>query len=78
MHVRMARFENVDMSHVDMSSVDEDAEQLRRMLRSDDRPERMPEDAFATLREGVVRVISLVDRSAGATTDLAFRANRRR
>ena len=70
MHVRMARFENVDMS-----SVDEDAEQFRRMLRSDERPAWMPEDAFVTLREGVDRVISLVDRSGGATTDLVFTRN---
>lgn len=55
-----------------MSSVDEDAEQFRRMLRSDERPEWMPEDAFVTLREGVARVISLVDRSGGVTTDLVF------
>jgi hypothetical protein len=70
MHVRIARFENVDMARVD-----EDAEMFRRMLRSDERPEFMPEDAYATLRAGVVRVISLVDRSAGATVDLVFTRN---
>ena len=60
MHVRIARFENVDAARVD-----EDAEQFRKMLRSGERPEWMPEEAFSTLRGGVVRVISLVDRAGG-------------
>lgn len=70
MHVRIARFENVDAARVD-----EDAEQFRMMLRSGERPEWMPEDSFSTLRGGVVRVISLVDRAAGSTVDLVFTRN---
>ena len=70
MHVRVARFENVDVARVD-----EDAEQFRKMLRSDERPEWMPEDAFSTLRAGVVRVISLADRAAGSTVDLILTRN---
>ena len=67
MHVRIARFEGVDRSQVD-----QDAEQFKQMLRSNERPEWMPEAAFTTLQEGVSRVISLVDRDAGVTMDLTF------
>lgn len=70
MHVRIARFENVDAAGVDAN-----AEEFRKMLRSQERPEWMSEDAFSTLRDGVVRVISLVDRSAGTTVDLTFTGN---
>ena len=35
----------------------------------------MPEEAFSTLRGGVVRVISLVDRAGGSTLDLVFTGN---
>jgi hypothetical protein len=67
MHVRIAHFEGVDRAQVD-----QDAEQFTQMLRSQERPEWMPEDAFATLRDGVTRVLSLVDREAGETMDLTF------
>ena len=67
MHVRIARFEGVDRARVDA-----DAEQFKKMLRSEERPDWMPEKAFSTLREGVTRVISLVDREAGVTVDLTF------
>lgn len=70
MHVRMARFEDVEIAKVDA-----DAEEFRKMLRSDERPDWIPEDAFAALKAGVVRVISLVDRTASATVDLTFTRN---
>jgi hypothetical protein len=67
MYVRIARFEGVDRSQID-----EDAEQFRKMLRANERPDWMPEEAYATLESGVTRVISLVDRDAGVTMDLTF------
>ena len=67
MYVRMARFEGIDVSQVDA-----DAEQFRTMLSSDEGPEWMQADAFATLRDGVARVISLVDRDAAVSVDLFF------
>lgn len=70
MHVRVARFEGIDVA-----SLDSDMEQFRRMVRSEERPEWMPEETFATLRDGVRRVMSLVDRAAGASIDLTFTDN---
>ncbi|CAN5171469.1 hypothetical protein BH20ACT13_BH20ACT13_09560 [soil metagenome] len=70
MHVRVARFEGIDVA-----SLDSDMEQFRRMVRSEERPEWMPEKTFATLRDGVRRVMSLVDRDAGASIDLTFTDN---
>jgi hypothetical protein len=67
MHVRVARFEGINVAQVD-----EDAEQFKNMLRTDERPEWMPEESFSILRQGVKRVISLVDRSSGVTLDLVF------
>ena len=67
MHVRVARFEGVDRSRID-----QDAEEFRQMLRSRERPDWIPEETFATLRDGVTRVLSLVDRDAGETMDLTF------
>jgi hypothetical protein len=67
MHVRVARFEGIDPARVE-----EDYARFREMLRAGERPEFMPEDVFETLRSSVRRVISLVDREAGATLDLTF------
>ena len=67
MYVRMARFEGVDADRVDG-----DIEEFRRMVRMEERPEWMPEETFATLREGVKRVVSMVDREAGVSIDLTF------
>lgn len=63
MHVRMARFEGVDVSRLE-----EDYAQFRRMVRSNERPEWMSEDVFTTLRDSVRRVMSLADRDAGVTS----------
>ena len=65
MHVRMARFEGVDVSRLD-----EDYAQYRKMVRSNERPEFMPEEVFQTLRDKVRRVLSLADRENGVTVDL--------
>jgi hypothetical protein len=70
MHVRVARFEGVDVSRID-----EDYAQYREMLRSNERPEFMSEEAFSTLRDGVRRVLSLADRETGTTLDLTFTDN---
>ncbi len=67
MHVRMARFEGVDVANIDS-----DMEEFRKMVRMDERPESMPEETFATLRDNVRRVMSLVDRDAGVSIDLTF------
>jgi hypothetical protein len=67
MHVRVARFEGVDSSQVE-----EDYARYRQMLRAGERPDFMPEDVFETLRSDVRRVMSFVDREAGATLDLTF------
>lgn len=67
MHVRMARFEGIDRSRVD-----EDAEQFKQMVHMQERPDLIPEDAWNTLRDGVKRVLSLVDREAGVSVDLTF------
>ncbi len=70
MHVRVARFEGVDVANVDS-----DIEEFRKMVRMEERPEWMPEDTFATLRDDVRRVMSLVDRDAGVSIDLTFTDN---
>ena len=70
MHVRVARFEGIDVANLDS-----DMEQFRRMVRMDERPEWMPDETFATLRDGVRRVMSLVDRDAGVSIDLTFTDN---
>ncbi|MDQ3425411.1 MAG: hypothetical protein M3435_04240 [Actinomycetota bacterium] len=67
MHVRVARFEGLDAANIDG-----DIEQFRKMLRSEERPEWIPEETFKSLRDGVRRVISLVDRDAGVSIDLTF------
>ena len=45
------------------------------MVRMQERPEGMPEDVFDTLKAGVKRVMSLVDREAGVSVDLTFTEN---
>jgi hypothetical protein len=66
----MARFEGVDVSRLE-----EDYAQFRRMVRSNERPEWMSEDVFTTLRDSVRRVMSLADRDAGVTVDFTFTDN---
>ena len=69
MHVRAARFEGIDTANIDR-----DIEEFRKMVRMEERPEGMPEETYTTLRDGVKRVMSLVDREAGASLDLVFTA----
>lgn len=70
MHVRAARFEGVDTA-----TIERDMEQFRKMVRAQERPERMSEESFATLRSCVKRVMSLVDREGGTSLDLVFTDN---
>jgi hypothetical protein len=70
MYVRMARFEGIDVSRLE-----EDYAQFRKMLRSNERPEFMPEEVFQTLRDRVRRVVSLADREAGVAVDMTFTDN---
>ncbi|CAN5661345.1 hypothetical protein BH18ACT13_BH18ACT13_08620 [soil metagenome] len=67
MHVRVARFAGIDVANIDR-----DIEEFRKMVRMKERPEGMPEETFTTLRDGVRRVMSLVDREAGVSVDLTF------
>ena len=67
MHVRVARFEGVDTTRLD-----EDYEQFRQMVRSQEPPEGMPAGVAETLRADVRRVLSLADRENGVTLDLTF------
>ncbi len=67
MHVRVARFEGMDVSRIDS-----DMEDFRKMVRMEEAPEGMPEETFTTLRDNVRRVMSLVDRDAGVSIDLMF------
>ena len=67
MHVRVARFEGIDTANIDR-----DMEEFRKMVRMPERPEGMPEETFTTLKNGVKRMMSLVDREAGVSFDLAF------
>ena len=70
MHVRVARFEGIDTTNIDR-----DMEEFRKMVRMSERPEGMPEETFTTLKNGVKRMMSLVDREAGVSFDLAFTDN---
>jgi hypothetical protein len=70
MHVRAARFEGINTENIDR-----DIEEFRKMVRMQERPEGMSEEAFTTLRNGVKRVMSLVDRDAGVSLDLIFTDN---
>jgi hypothetical protein len=67
MYVRMARFEGVDTERSEA-----DIEEFRRMVRAQERPVWMPEDVFTTLRDGVKRVLTMIDREAGVSIDLTF------
>ena len=70
MHIRAARFEGIDTANIDR-----DIEQFRQMVRMQETPEGMSEEDFSTLRDGIKRVMSLVDREAGTSIDLIFTAN---
>jgi hypothetical protein len=70
MHVRAARFEGIDTANIDR-----DIEELRKLVRMEERPEGMSEETFSTLRSGVKRMMSLVDREQGASLDLVFTDN---
>ena len=70
MHVRVARFEGIDTTNIDR-----DMEEFRKMVRMAERPEGMPEETYSTLKSGVKRMMSLVDREAGVSFDLAFTEN---
>ncbi len=70
MHVRVARFEGIDTTNIDR-----DMEEFRKMVRMAERPEGMPEETYSTLKNGVKRMMSLVDREAGVSFDLAFTDN---
>jgi hypothetical protein len=70
MHVRVARFEGIDVANIDR-----DLEEFRKMVRMEERPEGMSEETFSTLRSGVKRVMSLVDRAEGTSLDLVFTDN---
>jgi hypothetical protein len=67
MYVRAARFEGVDTT-----TIDRDIEEFRQMVHRQTAPEGMAEADFETLRSGVKRVMSLVDRDAGTSLDLVF------
>jgi hypothetical protein len=70
MHVRMAKFEGVDVS-----KIEEDYARYRKMLRTNERPDFISEEVFETLRDRIRRVLSLADREAGVTIDLTFTDN---
>jgi hypothetical protein len=70
MYVRIARFEGVNTANID-----QDIEEFRKMVRMQERPEGMSEDVYETLKNGVKRVMSLVDREAGVSVDLSFTNN---
>ena len=70
MHVRVARFEGIDTTNIDR-----DMEEFRKMVHMAERPEGMPEETYSTLKNGVKRMMSLVDREAGVSFDLAFTDN---
>jgi hypothetical protein len=70
MYVRAAKFEGIDTANIDR-----DTEAFRQMVRMEEAPEGMSEEAFTTLRDGVKRVMSLVDREGGTSLDLVFTAS---
>ena len=70
MHVRVARFEGIDTTNIDR-----DMEEFRKMVHMQERLEGMPEETYSTLKNGVKRMMSLVDRDAGVSFDLAFTDN---
>jgi hypothetical protein len=70
MYVRAAHFEGIDSANIDR-----DIEEFRKMVRTEEPPEGMSAEAFETLRTGVTRMMSLVDRDAGTSLDLVFTAS---
>ena len=70
MHVRIARFEGLNTE-----TLDADMEEFRRMVHMQTPPEGMDESVFETLRSGVKRWVSLVDREKGVSLDLAYTAS---
>jgi hypothetical protein len=70
MHVRIARFEGMDPSQMD-----EIYDGFRKMVRTQELPEGMNQEAFETLRDRVRRVMSFADRETGTTFDLTFTDN---
>ena len=67
MYVRAARFEGIDVGNIER-----DIERFRQMVRMQETPEGMSDEAFTTLRDCVKRVMSCVDREAGVSLDLVF------
>ena len=66
MHVRIARFEGVDVG-----SIDEQVAEMRRQMQSGELPPDAPAE-LRTLMETVNRFVQLVDRDNGVTLGLAF------
>ena len=66
MHVRIARFEGVDVG-----SIDEQVAEMRRQMTSGELPPDAPAE-LQTLMETVNRFVQLVDRDNGVTLGLAF------
>jgi hypothetical protein len=70
MYVRIARFEDVDPSGAEAMAA-EMKEQMDAMRRGET-PEGIPADAATALREDVVRVLDLVDRSSRTGAGVVF------
>ena len=66
MHVRIARFEGVDVA-----SIDEQVAEMKRQMQSSELPPDAPAE-LRTLMETVNRFVQLVDRDNGVTLGLAF------
>ena len=66
MHVRIARFEGVDVG-----SIDAEVEEMRRQMTSGELPADAPAE-LQTLMETVSRFVQLVDRDKGVTLGLSF------
>lgn len=66
MHVRIARFEGVDVG-----SIDEQVAEMRRQMQAGELPPDAPAEV-QTLMETVNRFVQLVDREKGVTLGLAF------
>jgi hypothetical protein len=66
MHVRIARFEGVDVG-----SIDEQVAEMRRQMTSGELPPDAPAE-LQTLMETVNRFVQLVDRDNGVMLGLAF------
>ena len=66
MHVRIARFEGVDVD-----SIDEQVAEMRRQMTSGELPPEAPAE-LQTLMDTVNRFVQLVDRDNGVMLGLAF------